>query len=640
MATPTLPIDVAALSDAQAAALLAALQARLPHGAGAAAAAAAAAPKPASTTAPAPTPAAPPASVEAAGRKRKRGSDGAADGAAPATASSGSVQWLDGKRILAPGDRRFDMSVWRLRHVALHVAYLGGAYHGFASQDPYRESAAAPARTGSKGGGAAASAAAAAADTMPPPITVEGAVFGALQQACLIPSREGAGYSRCGRTDRGVSAGGQIMALRLRSRARRSGDSVDDGGSWVRPDGLPNGGAPFPAPAEEHDYALLLNNLLPPDIRVLGWADVGPDFSARFSASLRTYRYFFTRRDLDLAAMANGAARLVGVHDFRNFAKIDITAAQNFTREVLSARIVRAGSAHAAATAFLASSGAAGAGAAAAAAAGTGDDGGSEETYYLEVKGRAFLWHQVRCMAAVLFLVGRRLEAPSIVDYLLDIAACPARPQYTMAPEAPLCLQHCGFGEEHPYGGAGVTVTTTRSSEAAAEAADGGDSEADGDSVGSAPMRFVEDPALWSRMYASPAALAKLTAEWEARWSGLCIDAALLRSLLDRVAALPVTPPGSAAAADVTPVPWRDATTSRDYSVTGVAGREKVGGAYVPLASRPVGMSVQETWEALPQATRDAIAAQHPINTARMLRGFAGGGGGGGGGGGAAGGSK
>ena len=31
------------------------------------------------------------------------------------------------------------------------------------------------------------------------------------------------------------------------------------------------------------------------------------------------YRYFFVRRQLDVEAMREGAARLVGKHDFRNF---------------------------------------------------------------------------------------------------------------------------------------------------------------------------------------------------------------------------------------------------------------------------------------------------------------------------------
>lgn len=32
----------------------------------------------------------------------------------------------------------------------------------------------------------------------------------------------------------------------------------------------------------------------------------------------------------------------------------------------------------------------------------------------MEITGLAFLWHQVRCMTGVLFLVGMRLEKPEV----------------------------------------------------------------------------------------------------------------------------------------------------------------------------------------------------------------------------------
>jgi hypothetical protein len=216
------------------------------------------------------------------------------------------------------------MQRFRLRHVALHVSYLGHDYSGFAAQ-------ARPSAAGD-------------ASRSPSPSTIEGELFAALQQACLVESDEVCGYTRCGRTDRGVSAAGQIISLRLRSIARRvhidpaspgfdpySASAVGLGNatgvedveftattatsdadasdatasdttasdatasaadaeprasvplsasrSWVRVAAgtgvqVHNGGEPFPAPRDEHDYAATLNTLLPPDIRVLGWADV------------------------------------------------------------------------------------------------------------------------------------------------------------------------------------------------------------------------------------------------------------------------------------------------------------------------------------------------------------------------------
>lgn len=32
----------------------------------------------------------------------------------------------------------------------------------------------------------------------------------------------------------------------------------------------------------------------------------------------------------------------------------------------------------------------------------------------IKIKGSAFLWHQVRCMVAVLFLIGQGLESPDV----------------------------------------------------------------------------------------------------------------------------------------------------------------------------------------------------------------------------------
>jgi tRNA pseudouridine38-40 synthase len=78
-----------------------------------------------------------------------------------------------------------------------------------------------------------------------------------------------------------------------------------------------------------------LNAQLPEDIRVLEIADAAPDFHARFSALSKSYRYQiragavcdpFTRafvwqlpEPLDIGAMTDAAAVLVGTHDFAAF---------------------------------------------------------------------------------------------------------------------------------------------------------------------------------------------------------------------------------------------------------------------------------------------------------------------------------
>jgi tRNA pseudouridine38-40 synthase len=87
-----------------------------------------------------------------------------------------------------------------------------------------------------------------------------------------------------------------------------------------------------------HDAATVLralNATLPPEIRVTAVEDAAPEFHARFDARAKCYRYQianvpvaspFTRayawhvpEPLDRAAMSQGAAALVGTHDFAAF---------------------------------------------------------------------------------------------------------------------------------------------------------------------------------------------------------------------------------------------------------------------------------------------------------------------------------
>lgn len=51
---------------------------------------------------------------------------------------------------------------------------------------------------------------------------------------------------------------------------------------------------------EELPYMVMLNSTLPEDIRVLAWAPVGRDFSARFNCLHRTYKYFFPKGSMNI----------------------------------------------------------------------------------------------------------------------------------------------------------------------------------------------------------------------------------------------------------------------------------------------------------------------------------------------------
>ncbi len=63
------------------------------------------------------------------------------------------------------------------------------------------------------------------------------------------------------------------------------------------------------------------------------------------------------------------------------------------------------------------------------------------------VHGSAFLWHQIRHMVAILFLIGQGLESPDLVARLLDTTVHTRRPAYEMSPDAPLVLWDCVFPE-------------------------------------------------------------------------------------------------------------------------------------------------------------------------------------------------
>jgi len=78
-----------------------------------------------------------------------------------------------------------------------------------------------------------------------------------------------------------------------------------------------------------------LNTMLPPEVRVLACLWAPPSFHARFSATGKRYRYrilnrpqptalwrtraWWVRRPLDADAMREGAAHLLGTHDFTAF---------------------------------------------------------------------------------------------------------------------------------------------------------------------------------------------------------------------------------------------------------------------------------------------------------------------------------
>ncbi|XP_060776349.1 tRNA pseudouridine(38/39) synthase isoform X1 [Neoarius graeffei] len=280
------------------------------------------------------------------------------------------------------GKRVFDFAAHPRRHVALRLAYLGWQYQGFAVQENTDN-------------------------------TVEARVFEALLKTKLIQDRQSSNYHRCGRTDKGVSAFSQVISIDLRS-SQFSGLGV------TVPAGVePKAGSG--AATTELPYVKMLNRVLPPDIRALSWSPVPSGFSARFDCQSRTYRYYFPRGNLDVELMAEAVKRYEGTHDFRNLCKMDVgNGVLQFQRTITAASVQPCEPRHP-------------------------SHADPQRFYMFEVKGLAFLYHQVRCMMAVLLLIGQKLEAPEIITQLLDVENNPRKPQYSMAVDYPLVLYECHF---------------------------------------------------------------------------------------------------------------------------------------------------------------------------------------------------
>ncbi|KAI0998957.1 hypothetical protein K3495_g9238 [Podosphaera aphanis] len=395
--------------------------------------------------------------------------------------------------------RPFDPSKYSTRLVAFKLAYLGKNYNGFEFH----------------------------ANNPTPRPTIEEELWKAFNKAKLIfPSKgqaigdwEGCEYSKCGRTDKGVSAFGQVIGLRVRSNRplgkrkktqKAQGIERGESGELVTDDLMSNiqtnqtvGSNSFdttpresavelaampllcsptrsrikivdedPDNSFEHDlnfdpiadeipYASILNRLLPHDIRILAWCPAPPlDFSARFSCSERQYRYFFTQpcfppiphgidplytpssttKDgyLDIDSMRTAAKLYEGLHDFRNLCKVDPSKQlENFERRIFHADIEEVPDVTSTLKFFNSPD-----------FKPLGYVDGFPKVYAFTLHGSAFLWHQVRHMVAILFLVGQGLEEPSIVTKLMDVTQNPRRPTYEMAAETPLVLWDCVFAHK------------------------------------------------------------------------------------------------------------------------------------------------------------------------------------------------
>lgn len=386
----------------------------------------------------------------------------------------------------------FDPSKYSTRHIALKLAYLGQKYNGYEHAN----------------------------GNITPLPTIEEMLWRALRKARLISPEtdeptevvwnyagrsrrplhlnwEGCQYSKCGRTDKGVSAFGQVIGIRVRSnqpvqrlheaQAETEMDRDNSGSDLVASsenaefdseDDMKEKENSFDTVNDELPYISILNSILPSDIRVLAWCPKPPDdFNARFSCGERRYKYFFTNpaflptpgpdglRDahgrqndlregwLDVDAMRKAAKKLIGLHDFRNFCRVDTSKQLTTFERTITHVDVEEVRQQSGPVAFLEQQH----------LAMTADptqvlpnpdelQTSGPKVYVFTIHGSAFLWHQVRHMVAVLFLIGQRLEAPSIIDELLDVGTNACRPTYEMASDAPLVLWDCIFPKDKSRG--------------------------------------------------------------------------------------------------------------------------------------------------------------------------------------------
>jgi tRNA pseudouridine38-40 synthase len=204
--------------------------------------------------------------------------------------------------------------------------------------------------------------------------TVQGEIVSVLRRL----TQEDTQLLGAGRTDAGVHALGQVGSFRTQSALSAL------------------------------EFHRAMNALLPPTIRIVAVEETGPDFSARWSAKGKIYRYRIYRGKvvppllwryvlhypfpLDEVAMKGAAARFVGMHDFTSFAAStgseDDDKQRNMQREIFSTELRRT------------------------------EDG---EELWFTVHGRSFLRYMVRKMVGALLEVGRGKLTPEDIDKLYEL---------------------------------------------------------------------------------------------------------------------------------------------------------------------------------------------------------------------------
>ncbi len=218
-------------------------------------------------------------------------------------------------------------------------------------------------------------------------------VQGSIEEALGLLFRRPVETVCAGRTDSGVHARGQVVNFQVGEEELR-GRSL---------------------------FKLLrsLNALTHDDISVKSLQEKPADFSARFSATMREYRYFICAdpyapllmRDfswhipkrLDLDAMRQAAEHLIGEHDFKSFCMAVSAEGKSTMRNVFDIQVER-------------------------------EEIWGESLVVVTVKGNAFLHSMVRTIVGTLVAVGLGRRKPEWVQQVLE-----ARNRSAAGENAPAC---------------------------------------------------------------------------------------------------------------------------------------------------------------------------------------------------------
>ena len=239
--------------------------------------------------------------------------------------------------------------------------------------------------------------------------TIEEMLFNAFKRCKFLePSKSSeelmslSNYSRCGRTDKGVNSSGNVFALNLRYE-------------------------------EKYDYVKTLNSILPNDIFILSSCLVDDSFDPRFSCLFREYKYYFIKKNMNIEKMRIAANLLCGFHNFKNFCKVDKSdekwEEKNYDRRIFEIRIEKVKSENFIYPFDI-------------------KENIIKNDYYQSyvciIKGTAFLWHQVRCIMQILFLIGDELEDVELINEMLDEKSN-YEFKYGLADDSNLILSDCVF---------------------------------------------------------------------------------------------------------------------------------------------------------------------------------------------------